>query len=93
MSSPGSPDLRYVRGGTQNQISMGQDLTYTFSPIQGDINNDGSVDIFDLRTVAAFYRVKIGDPNWGAASAYDLNHDGIIDIFDLVIVAVKLVTP
>jgi hypothetical protein len=93
LSSPGSPDLSYVRGGTQNQINVGQDLTYTFSPIQGDINNDGSVDIFDLRTVATFYRVKIGDPNWGAASAYDLNHDGIIDIFDLVIIAVKLGAP
>jgi hypothetical protein len=93
LSYPGSPDLSYVRGGTQNQVNVGQDVTYTFSPIQGDINNDGSVDIFDLRAVATFYKVKIGDPNWGAASAYDLNHDGIIDIFDLVTIAVKLGPP
>jgi hypothetical protein len=73
-----SPDLSYVRGGTQNQINVGPDFAYTFSPIQGDIDNNGSVDVIDLGTVAKLYDQ--------ANSTYDLNGDGIIDIFDLALV-------
>lgn len=80
------PILGYVRGGL-NQINVGPDFAYTFSPIQGDVNNDGTVDIFDLRLVAAYYNAKQGDPNWTAASAYDLNSDGKIDILDAELVA------
>jgi hypothetical protein len=87
VSYSSSPDLSYVRGGSTNQISVGPDFTYTFSPIEGDVNNDGTVNILDLRTVAAFYDVKQGDSMWPAASAYDLNGDSIIDIYDLVIIA------
>jgi hypothetical protein len=86
VSYPGAPDYRYVRGGL-NQINVGPDATYTFSPIQGDVNNDGTVDITDLRTVAAYYNAEEGDTNWPDASQYDLNGDKIIDIFDLVQVA------
>jgi hypothetical protein len=83
ISYPGLPDYGYVRGGL-NQINVGPDMSYKFSPIQGDVNNDGTVDITDLRTVAAYYNAKEGDANWADASAYDLNGDKFIDIFDLV---------
>jgi hypothetical protein len=82
LSYPSGPDLRYERGGS-SQISVGPDFAYTFSPIQGDVNNDGTVDIMDLRTVAIYYLVKQGDPEWTQASTYDLNGDGIVDVFDL----------
>lgn len=78
LSYPNSPALRYERGGA-NEISVGPDVVYRFSPIQGDVNNDGMVDIMDLRTEAAYY-------NWSNAT-YDLNGDGIIDIFDLIVIA------
>jgi hypothetical protein len=78
LSYPSSPDLSYVRGGTQNQISVGPEVAYTFSPIQGDIDNDGSVDVIDLSTVARLYDQ--------ADSTYDLNGNGVIDIFDLVLI-------
>lgn len=86
LSYPTGPKLRYEKGGL-NQINVGPDFVYTFSPIPGDVNNDGTVDIFDLRSVAAYYNVKQGDPNWTEASTYDLNGDGIIDITDLRIAA------
>lgn len=92
LSYSGGPDLGYVKDGTQNEIDVGPSAAYTYSPIQGDINNNGSVDIFDLRTVAAFYNAKVGDPYWSAASIYDLNNDSVIDLFDIVIIAVKFGT-
>jgi hypothetical protein len=76
-SYPGAPDLRYERGGL-NEINVGPDVVYTFSPIQGDVNNDGHVDMFDLRTVAAFYDTTNPD--------YNLTGDSIVDIYDLVII-------
>jgi hypothetical protein len=71
-------DLRYERGGL-NQIDVGPDFAYTFSPIQGDIDNNGIVDIYDLRTIAAFYDTV--NPE------YNLTGDNTIDIYDIVVVA------
>ncbi len=82
LSYASSPDLQYIRGGI-NQIIVGLDFAYTFSPILGDVDNNGVVDVFDLRTVAGYYMVKQGDPNWPQASTYDLNGDGIVDILDV----------
>ena len=80
------PDIIYEEGVAEEYIDV-YNKTVRINLIQGDIDSDGDVDIFDLRTVAAYYDVEEGDPNWTAASAYDLNGDLIIDIFDLVIVA------
>lgn|GEM_PF-6982204 len=79
LSYPGSPDLGYIKGGTQNQITVGPDVSYTFSPIQGDINSDGTVDLFDLRTMSAYF----GQQN----PTYDLVGHSTIDVFDLVVIA------
>jgi hypothetical protein len=77
LSYPDSTEIGYLRGGF-DQINVGSDVLYTFAPIQGDVNNDGSVDIFDLRTVAYYY-----DQN---NDTYNLTGSNIIDVFDLVIV-------
>jgi hypothetical protein len=90
LSYSSGPDLNYVRGGSQNKIAVGSEVSYKFSPIKGDINNDGTVDITDLRTVAAYYDVKEGDPLWTEAQEYDVTNpagEGIIDIYDLVVIA------
>ena len=79
LSLTGSPDVAYLRGGGQNKINVGPDFVYTFSPIRGDVNNDGTVDIYDLRTVCAFFKQS--------NAVYDLNGDGVVDIFDVVAVA------
>ena len=79
------PDLRYEEG-VSNQIEVNE-VNYTYVPIQGDVNSDGEVGLFDLRTVSAYYNVIEGDPAWIEASQYDLNGDDIIDIFDFVKIA------
>jgi hypothetical protein len=82
------PDLNYQRGGGSNQFSVGSDFVYTFSPIQGDVNNDGTIDLYDLRTVAAYFGVSSNDTvPWINASKYDLNGDNVININDLSIIA------
>lgn len=53
--------------------------------IQGDVNHDTIVDIFDLVLVASAYGSTPEDPNWNPNA--DINGDSIVDIFDLVIVA------
>ena len=78
LSYPSGPDLAYARGGL-NQINIGTDVNYGFSPIQGDVDNNGIVDIFDLRTVAIYYDL--------INMEYNLVGEDVVDIFDLTIVA------
>lgn len=52
--------------------------------LQGDINDDGIVSIYDLALVCKAYGSKEGDENYNPDA--DLNDDGIIDITDLAIV-------
>ena len=84
LSFSGIQQLTYQEGGL-TEISV-HNSAFKFIPIQGDIDGDGIVDIFDMRAVAAYFDVKQGDPQWPSASAYDLNNNGVIDIFDLVLV-------
>jgi hypothetical protein len=74
------PDRAYTRGGSDNEIDVGPDAVYTWSPIQGDVTLDGNVDITDLRTVSAFYDQSI--ETWNLMGTSNL-----IDIFDLVVIA------
>jgi hypothetical protein len=74
------PDLTYIRSGSDNKINVGTDVTYTWSPIQGDVGLDGDVDIFDVRDVAMWYDQDNATYNLTGASNY-------VDIFDLVVVA------
>ena len=56
--------------------------------IQGDVNGDGIVDIFDIARIAIVFGVQvigIPPPNWDPNA--DINGDYVIDIFDIVIVA------
>jgi len=79
------PDLYYQEGGLQ-EVNV-TELSCTFSPIKGDVDNSGNVNIFDLRTVAYHYEINSGDPEWNVASKYDLNGDDIIDVLDLVLIS------
>ncbi len=53
--------------------------------MQGDVNADHTVDIFDITTVALAFNSKPGDANWNNTA--DINNDYLVDIFDIVIVA------
>jgi hypothetical protein len=74
------PDRSYTRGGSGNTINVGDDFTYTWSPIQGDVDLDGDVDVFDLRTVSAFYDAT--NDTWNLTGSTNS-----INIFDLIVIA------
>ena len=70
-------------------ITLPSPMTVTVHLIRGDVatytadHPDGVVDIWDLRTVAAFY-------DKSSPVKYDLTMDGTIDIFDLVVIATNM---
>ena len=53
--------------------------------IPGDINGDGTVDIYDAILLAAAYGSTPGSRNWNANA--DINGDGIVDIYDAIILS------
>jgi len=52
--------------------------------IIGDVNGDGTVDIYDALLIREAFGSTPGDPNWIPEA--DLNQDGIINIFDALII-------
>ena len=55
--------------------------------ILGDINGDGTVDIFDALLLAAAYGSTPQDQRWNPNA--DLNRDGTVDIFDAIILSTR----
>ena len=64
-----------------------QDDSRCVSILQGDVNGDCKVDIFDLATVGLAYGSQPGDTNWNPNA--DVNNDGKVDIFDLAMVGLN----
>jgi hypothetical protein len=77
----------YLWGGTPTVAITHNDVdaNYSYTPIPGDINSDGIVNLVDLRLVARAYGTRPGDTYWDPRC--DVHRDGVIDIFDLVLVA------
>ncbi len=68
----------------ENSIGLAQ-TPVMIKPIPGDINNDGRVDLVDMRLVAKAYGTRHGDTYWDPRA--DLNRDNLISVFDLVLVS------
>jgi hypothetical protein len=60
--------------------------TRTFEIIlTGDINRDGTVDIYDAILLSGSFNAVLGGPRWNANA--DFNFDQAIDIYDAIILA------
>lgn len=65
-----------------------QDNYPLMSPyIEGDVNHNGVVDIFDLAMAGRAYGFFSGEPEYNCHA--DLNQDGIVDMRDIAIVAIN----
>ena len=74
-------DLPYVIDGNNTDRYP---LIYPYGRVPGaDLNDDGTVDIYDAIRLAIAFGSEPGDPSWNPYA--DLNEDGIIDIFDAII--------
>jgi hypothetical protein len=76
------PDVSYTRGGGGGgRLNVANpDFSHTFSPIRGDLNNDGKVDITDLTSEANVFDTTNSTMNLVGST-------DLIDIFDIVVVA------
>lgn len=59
----------------------------TCKPLEGDVNRDCEVNIFDLAAVGLAYGSRPGDANWNPGA--DVTGDGIVNIFDLATVGLN----
>jgi len=64
------------------QKQLNQQLDSYYNTVAGDVNNDCTVDIFDLASVGSCF----GMPPEGGCTTADNKKDGVIDIFDLATV-------
>lgn len=71
-----------------NSLYEGQLATdnTSFQATVPDLNNDNTVDIFDITIIAVAFESKPGDSNWNPVA--DVKEDEIIDIFDIAMVAI-----
>jgi hypothetical protein len=58
-----------------------------FRTLQGDVNGDGVVDVFDLSIVGSAYGCFEGQPGYNTDA--DLNEDGLVDGRDLAMVTIN----
>ena len=65
-----------------NSSLTGGNVTVT---IPGDINGDGTVDVYDAIILASAFGSNPSSPNWNPN--VDINGDGIVDIYDAIILA------
>lgn len=82
-------NFQYQRDGAKQIYVDPVDVAYTFTPIRGDVNNDGKVDITDLVIMCLIYNAKPGY-RWNIAKPFDLtmlNGEEVIDIFDVIIIS------
>tara|TARA_B100000315_G_scaffold201954_2_gene194508 strand:- start:2629 stop:3711 length:1083 start_codon:yes stop_codon:yes gene_type:complete len=59
------------------------DFLFTYSVTQGDVNADGSVDIFDIQLIINFM-LGLAEATSDQFETGDLNNDGFLDIFDII---------
>ena len=71
--------------GETNTANNNMTVGVVLVTIPGDINGDGSVDIYDAILLSGAFGSSPGSPNWNPNA--DINGDGIVDIYDAIIMS------
>jgi len=77
--------VRLVDNTNQELPCSTADGSFSNTRLVADLNNDGTVDIFDAIILAGAYGSRIGSQNWNPDA--DLNGDGAVDIYDAILLA------
>jgi len=72
-----------ITGDTVLDVKLNADLR----PLQGDVDNNCIVNIFDMASVGLAFGSVPGQAGWNPSA--DMNNDGIINIFDLATVGLN----
>ncbi|MGD0495286.1 MAG: NosD domain-containing protein [Candidatus Bathyarchaeia archaeon] len=80
--SDGIGDTRYIVDANNTDRYP---FIQPYVPVLGDLNHDGTVDMYDAIQEASAFGCYPGHPLWNSDA--DLNQDGIVDIFDIIILA------
>jgi parallel beta-helix repeat protein len=76
-------------GDTQYAVDANNTDRYPFIqpyvPVLGDLNHDGTVDMYDAIQEASAFGCYPGHPLWNSDA--DLNQDGTVDIYDAILLA------
>lgn len=81
------PEYRRMELYSCEGVEVKNYCTYAFTPVPGDLNLDGRVDVVDLSAIAQWINYDSEDPEWSICYQFDLNGDNRVDLFDVVIVA------
>ncbi|NTV30999.1 hypothetical protein HGA91_03420 [candidate division WWE3 bacterium] len=71
----------------QNATIVFANATVTPAPYSADINQDGTVNVFDLGVLAANYNKTIDSSSTDIERRADINQDTVVNVFDLGILA------
>jgi len=75
----------YCLAQSERETLASNSINWLLPTIEGDLNDDGVVNILDLGIVAFAYGSYLGHPRWNPAADFDGN--GIINILDVVKIA------
>jgi len=84
-------DVRVQRAGSlvnvcrARSLGPGTHLLNMGTLREGDVNQEGNINIFDFAILASAYSTQEGDPGYDARA--DLNGDDRVDIFDFALLA------
>lgn len=79
---------------TQDEFGVPQDILHDREngvfTIPGDVNGDGTVDLYDIALIGEGYGKTEGDPDWNAHKVADMTGsggvpDGAVDTYDLAL--------
>jgi len=77
--------VRIYPGSDPDSISHSGVYSCSLSSLKGDINLDGTVDIYDAIKLEGAFNSNSGDPRFSPCA--DINGDGTVDIYDAIILA------
>ena len=85
----GTLNGNFILGSEPNEywdsiLTVAFNFLYTYINVQGDVNNDGSINVQDI-VIILNYILGSEDPNPDQFELADMNSDGILNVLDIIL--------